>query len=345
MSTTTQLSENSHQGFEGLKAALYLASMEAKSNAASDLPLRLRSNGIRSRCTGKERDTETGLDYFGARYYSGAQGRFTSPDPDNYDARLEEPQSWNMYSYTWNSPLKYVDSDGRAVNFGFAAAGFAGGYLLSFGGNAISQYRSTGHVDWLSAAKYGVGGDISGAAAGFTFGLTLVGAGASVATATAFNVAGGATSRGLTGEDIFDTTGMADDVGNGIIGGTIGAATQGLGVLANLPAAPKPLYTVRAANALKRLSKIRAYQSMKSQLSDKYSNSGAALGTAFTNFYTQVANPQRMMPYSGSGSSTFDLFDQIIRQHNRETCGLDTYCFGRVSVRVCYVGTGHCDSK
>ena len=30
--------------------------------------------------TGKERDSETGLDYFGARYYSGAQGRFTSPD-------------------------------------------------------------------------------------------------------------------------------------------------------------------------------------------------------------------------------------------------------------------------
>jgi RHS repeat-associated protein len=28
--------------------------------------------------TGKERDAETGLDYFGARYYSGAQARFTS---------------------------------------------------------------------------------------------------------------------------------------------------------------------------------------------------------------------------------------------------------------------------
>jgi RHS repeat-associated protein len=31
--------------------------------------------------TGKERDAETGLDYFGARYFSSAQGRFTSPDP------------------------------------------------------------------------------------------------------------------------------------------------------------------------------------------------------------------------------------------------------------------------
>src|ERR1044071_483612 len=30
---------------------------------------------------GKERDAETGLDYFGARYYRGASGRFLSVDP------------------------------------------------------------------------------------------------------------------------------------------------------------------------------------------------------------------------------------------------------------------------
>lgn len=34
----------------------------------------------RQRFTGKERDAESGLDYFAARYFSGAQGRFTSPD-------------------------------------------------------------------------------------------------------------------------------------------------------------------------------------------------------------------------------------------------------------------------
>ncbi|MEO8660108.1 MAG: RHS repeat-associated core domain-containing protein, partial [Bryobacteraceae bacterium] len=34
--------------------------------------------------TGKERDAETGLDYFGARYFSGAQGRFTTPDPIHF---------------------------------------------------------------------------------------------------------------------------------------------------------------------------------------------------------------------------------------------------------------------
>lgn len=56
--------------------------------------------------------TETGLDYFGARYYSGAQGRFTSPDPLLGSANPLSPQSWNRYTYTLNSPLRYTDPFG-----------------------------------------------------------------------------------------------------------------------------------------------------------------------------------------------------------------------------------------
>jgi len=63
--------------------------------------------------TGKERDSETGLDYFGARYFSGAQGRFTSPDIPLYAQDPAEPQSWNLYSYTANNPLARIDPDGR----------------------------------------------------------------------------------------------------------------------------------------------------------------------------------------------------------------------------------------
>ncbi|RPJ63368.1 MAG: RHS repeat-associated core domain-containing protein, partial [Acidobacteria bacterium] len=44
------------------------------------------------------------MDYFGARYYSGPQGRFTSPDLPFADQHVEEPQSWNLYSYTRNNP-------------------------------------------------------------------------------------------------------------------------------------------------------------------------------------------------------------------------------------------------
>jgi RHS repeat-associated protein len=59
--------------------------------------------------------TETGLDYFGARYFSGAQGRFTSPDKPFADQHPSDPQSWNLYSYTRNNPLRFVDLDGHAV--------------------------------------------------------------------------------------------------------------------------------------------------------------------------------------------------------------------------------------
>ena len=112
MTTTAELSENSHQGFEGLKAALCLASMDAKSNSASGLRGCLRRKRTGSRCSGKERD-ETGLDYFGARYLSSALGRWTSPDAPFTDQQSQDPQSWNLYAYTANNPLRFVDVDGR----------------------------------------------------------------------------------------------------------------------------------------------------------------------------------------------------------------------------------------
>jgi len=115
MATTAELMENSHQGFNGIKAALCLASIDANSNPASGKEPCLRQNGTGSRCSGKERDAESGMDYFGARYYSGAQGRFTSTDPILGSANPLNPQTWNRYTYTLNNPLKYTDPLGLYV--------------------------------------------------------------------------------------------------------------------------------------------------------------------------------------------------------------------------------------
>jgi RHS repeat-associated protein len=69
-------------------------------------------DGVPVKFTGKERDAETGLDYFGARYMSSAQGRFTSPDPSNMGVDFFLPQTWNRYAYVGNNPLAYVDQNG-----------------------------------------------------------------------------------------------------------------------------------------------------------------------------------------------------------------------------------------
>lgn len=67
-----------------------------------------------ARFTGKERDAETGFDYFGARYYGSRIGRFTTVDPAlDIEQALVDPQRWNRYAYALNNPLRFVDPDGR----------------------------------------------------------------------------------------------------------------------------------------------------------------------------------------------------------------------------------------
>jgi RHS repeat-associated protein len=68
--------------------------------------------------TGKERDGETNIDYFGARFYSAALGRFMTPDWSEKPvtvpyADLSDPQTLNLYSYVRNSPVARFDADGH----------------------------------------------------------------------------------------------------------------------------------------------------------------------------------------------------------------------------------------
>jgi RHS repeat-associated protein len=63
--------------------------------------------------SGKEREAQSELDYFGARYYGHNQYRFISVDPIiNKDEALANPQLWNLYSYCRNNPVTFLDKDG-----------------------------------------------------------------------------------------------------------------------------------------------------------------------------------------------------------------------------------------
>lgn len=89
--------------------------------------------------TGKERDAETALDYFLARYYSGTQGRFTSADAPFADQHPADPQSWSLYGYVRNNPLRRVDPTGAGGKE--IAAGMRDG-VTNFANNLYEFGRS-----------------------------------------------------------------------------------------------------------------------------------------------------------------------------------------------------------
>lgn len=64
------------------------------------------------RFSGKEQDTETGLYYFGARYYAASLGRWISPDP------IGIGDGANVYCYVRCNPVSFVDPDGKAIDLG-----------------------------------------------------------------------------------------------------------------------------------------------------------------------------------------------------------------------------------
>ena len=162
-------------------------------------------DAVRHRFTGKERDFETGRDYFGARYFSGSQGRFTSPDPAlTLPQALMDPQQWNRYTYVRNNPLRYVDPEGESF------LDVVNGWVNAVGSNAIvglgrtipnnADYR-TGQAAGdrfslafgLLEAKIGIGGGAvlalpSGGTVAIPAGAMIAHGSAMAATAT-FNLA------------------------------------------------------------------------------------------------------------------------------------------------------------
>ena len=110
--------EKPHQGLPSGNPALYQGPTVCNSTTALGLRGQAELNRVGSCSTGKERDIESGNDYFGARYYASTMGRFMSPDwsakvtPVPY-AKLSDPQSLNLYAYVGNNPMTRFDPDGH----------------------------------------------------------------------------------------------------------------------------------------------------------------------------------------------------------------------------------------
>jgi RHS repeat-associated protein len=104
--------------------------------------------------TGKERDGESGLDNFGARFTSSATGRFVSPDwsaapsPVPY-AEFQNPQTLNLYAYVKNNPVTFGDPNGHCWSWAQGLCNFA--QKIYYGG--FTNYGFKTHAEVTEVRK------------------------------------------------------------------------------------------------------------------------------------------------------------------------------------------------
>ncbi|BAP61006.1 hypothetical protein MMKA1_08890 [Methanococcus maripaludis KA1] len=130
--------------------------------------------------TGKENDADTGLMYYGARYYSPEYRIFIQPDtmlPDPYN-----PQALNRYAYTLNNPVKYTDPDGHSAALELLLIGAAAIAVGILAAKTYSEYQmeTSGQCSSIEAGIVGV---IAG-------GSVVIAAGAGMLIAGAFEALG-----------------------------------------------------------------------------------------------------------------------------------------------------------
>jgi RHS repeat-associated protein len=132
--------------------------------------------------TGKQRDMESGNDYFGARYYASTMGRFMSPDwsasPEAVPySSLSDPQSLNLYAYVGNNPLSRIDADGHLCGEAPGSCNTEG--IGEFGNEAqvYDQHRKDGdnfkikvNVGWCLSCERSTVSYSSGSAQFYTWG-------------------------------------------------------------------------------------------------------------------------------------------------------------------------------
>jgi len=196
--------------------------------------------------TAKELDEETGLYYFGARYYDPRTSVWQSVDPmlaayfDNGAPAfgIRVPQNLALYSYSWNNPVIHRDPDGNAVNLIAGAIGAAVGAIAGpviYAG--VSLYKGE-QITGRGLAGAAVGGLVTGGVAGLSMGASLI---IEAGAAGAGAVYGGAANRAIVTGDVaqtFNAEAMQTDFALGV--GTFGVVKgvgAGVGAL-RAPTAP-----------------------------------------------------------------------------------------------------------
>jgi RHS repeat-associated protein len=103
--------EKPHQGVRSKNPALHLGQSVCNSTVAIGMRAGLALEGVGSRCSAEQYDSDLGLYYLRARYYNPVTGRFLSRDPA--DGCIWHPISQQKYLYAGSDPVNGVDPSGR----------------------------------------------------------------------------------------------------------------------------------------------------------------------------------------------------------------------------------------
>ena len=178
------------------------------------------------RFTGQYADAETGLQYFGARYYSGRQGRFVSQDP--YLGDDGDPASQNRFGYAHANPTGYIDEDGHSATVVGGLLGFAWGVGQAIGG-AIDNWDQDKETTLAGMGAVVLQNTIGGLETGASIDIMAV---------------SGLTGMGLSGAiggagfDALTFTGQAQTKDQFLMGqaeGAVGGAVFGVALGAGIP--------------------------------------------------------------------------------------------------------------
>ena len=162
-------------------------------------------------------DTETGLYYLNTRYYNPIWGRFINADTPAVVTASPDSASWdkNLFAYCDGNPVNRVDDGGEFWHF---IVGAAVGGLVSGTVSAVSQYITTGSINWKTVGVNAVAGAVSGALTTTGIGLwTSIGANAGLGSATYI-------SDQIVNGDKITFDGLLTNAIAGGIGGAIGGS-------------------------------------------------------------------------------------------------------------------------
>jgi RHS repeat-associated protein len=313
-----------------------------------------QAGGQRNQFTSKERDSESGLDYFYARYYSSVSGRFISADPydpviggGNVGLYSVQPQNWNKYAYAYNNSLKYVDSDGEnpilSAAIGFVIGGVAGGGI-ELAKEAYISYRDNGNFSGIKG-KAVLGKSLRGAVFGAVVGFTANPAAAAAASASASaaittlgiatgttstaaiggavgttfalagaGVAGGAIDRAITGSDPLSPPDIVVDALAGAVGGALGRGVY----LTTYASNAQREFALNAAISFGERALPTTYQQLSSQVPSSITVSARAYAyeKVVNSYPSLVAFPYRTVARAG----ITDLGNLILRRYRDIPC-------------------------